>query len=69
MKVELTPKNALIIAGIVGKYSHLFDITTLYSDSKVYKSVLQPKKYVDKDSVFDDIAKELDSHASEFNIK
>lgn len=67
MKIELTPKNALIISSIVSKYSHLFDITTLYADGDVYKSIIKPEKYVDKDSVFDDIAKELDRHASELN--
>lgn len=63
MKIELTPKNALIIASIVGKYDHLFDITTLYADGNVYKSVIKPEKYVDQNAVYADIQKELDRYA------
>lgn len=69
MQVELNAKNALIIASIVSKYSHLFDITTLYADGNVYKSIIKPEKYVDQNAVYADIQKELDRYAGTLDVK
>lgn len=44
----------------MGPYLDHFDITNIYADDRVAKTIINAKKYVDKKQVFDDMLKDAE---------
>lgn len=59
-KPELTPEQLLIITARLKGYLEHFNITDLYGNDKNVMTVVEPKKFVDKDAVYEAITKKVE---------
>lgn len=60
-KPELTPEQLLIITARLDGYLQHFNITDVYGNDENVMTVVEPKKFVDKDAVYDAIAKKVEA--------